>query len=561
MKNRYFFRQSFGFILAFLLAIGFGLNAAGAATVEYHLVIEKKPVTVAGETYEKPTINGGIPGPTLSFTEGDAVVIHVENRLNEDTSLHWHGLLLPSGMDGVPGQGGFAGIKPGETFTYRFTLRQNGTYWYHAHSMGQEQDGVYGALIIHPRTEAATKTKAKDTPAAEYDRDYAILLSDFHKDDSLKILANLKKSSDYYQNARRTLGDFNRDAEKMGLADAWKNALEWGEMRMLETDLSDVTGYHFLVNGRTPEDNWTGLFKKGEKIRLRVINASAMSFFDLRIAGLPMTIIAADGQNVEPVTIDEFRIAPAETYDVIVSPPEDKAYTIAAESMDRAGFALATLAPQEGMRGEAPLQRARARLTMADMGMEGMNMGGMDMEGMDHKGMNMHHHGHTGGESGWAVTGAPDGSRLLSYKDLRFLGIQPKNQKPEEEIILRLGGNMERYIWTLNGKKHGENEPIKLEKGERVRLTYINETMMAHPIHLHGMFVQLENGQPPEKMPNKHTVIVPPGQSVSVQLTADEPGEWSFHCHLLYHMLAGMMTELVVSEKNAPDTLPNTHAH
>lgn len=534
---------------AYTLFLFLFLSFAPAKAEEYSLDIARERVNITGNPVKKITVNGAIPGPTLRFTEGQEAVIHVTNRLHEDTSVHWHGLLLPGDMDGVPGLNGFPGIKPGETFTYRFPIRQTGTYWYHAHSMGQEQDGHYGSILISP--------KGKDPIQA--DRDYVVLLSDFHDEESGEIMANLKMSSDYYQYARRTIGDFFTDAREKGFGKAWADAKIWGEMRMLPTDLSDVSGYTFLTNGKTAAQNWTGLFKPGERVRLRFINASAMTIYDVRIPGLKMSVVQADGQNVEPVTVDEFRFGVAETYDVIVMPQDDKAYTIAAESIDRTGFALGTLAPREGMEGPAPQPRPRALLTMADMGMthgdpddetEGMDHAAMghDMAGMDMSGMEDM-------KSGWAQAGTPPGDKALSYADLRYAGIQKDTRQPEREILVNLGGNMERYIWTINGKKFEDSGPINLNYGERVRLKFVNSTMMAHPMHLHGMFVQLENGQPAEKLPNKHTVIVPPGQSYSVLLTADEPGEWAFHCHLLYHMMAGMMNKVVVAKLD-PATMP-----
>lgn len=545
------------------LSVLFGLwlfVSAQAQATEYNLDIARQPVNITGQPVDKITINGTIPGPTLHFTEGEEAIIHVTNHMKEDTSVHWHGLILPGAMDGVPGMNGFPGIRPGETFTYHFKLKQAGTYWYHAHSMGQEQDGHYGSIIITPN--------GKDPVQA--DRDYVVLLSDFTDEESGSIMSNLKMSSEYYQYARRTIGDFFEDANEKGFGKAWDDAKMWGEMRMMPTDLSDVSGYTFLVNGKTPEQNWTGIFKPGERVRLRFINASAMSIYDVRIPGLTMQVVQADGQNVEPVTVDEFRFGVAETYDVIVTPKEYKAYTIAAEPIDRTGFALGTLAPREGMRGEIPLQRPRTLLTMADMGMahDGMShdMGKMNhdmpmdhnMPGMDHAAMG-HDMSSMGDmpemESGWAKAGTPPGDKALSYADLRYLGIQEDTREPEREILVTLGGNMERYIWTINGKKFADSGPINLKYGERVRLKFVNETMMAHPMHLHGMFVQLENGQPAEKLPNKHTVIVPPGQSYSVLLTADQPGEWAFHCHLLYHMMSGMMNKVVVAQLD-PSAMP-----
>mgnify|MGYP001394367633 CR=1 FL=1 len=486
----------------------------------YNLDIAYKFVNITGNTVKKIAINGTIPGPILRFEEGEEVKINVINNLDEDTSIHWHGILLPGEMDGVPGLNGFPGIKPGETFTYRFKIRQTGTYWYHSHSKGQEQDGEFGALIID----------FKDADPVKFDRDYVILLSDFHEENASNILANLKMSSEYYQYARRTLTDFFYSVEKHGFRRAWENALMWGKMRMLPTDLADVTGYTFLTNGKTSEQNWTGLFKLGERIRLRFINGSAMSFFDVRIPGLEMHVVSSDGQNIEPINVDEFRFGVAETYDVIVIPQEEKAYTIVAEPIDRTGFALSTLSPRLGLKGEIPVQRERALLTMKDMG-------------MNHE---MNHEEPM--ESGWAKTGSSKESKKLNYSDLRYLGIQKDARKPDREIVVRLGGNMERYIWTLNEKKFRDSEPINLKYGERVRLKFINDTMMAHPMHLHGMFFQLENGQPLEKLPNKNVVIVAPGDSYSVLLSANEPGEWAFHCHLLYHMMAGMMNKVVVAK-------------
>lgn len=525
--------------------VGILTAPAYAKTSEYNLTINREPVNITGHAIEKVTVNGGIPAPTLRFTEGDEAVIHVTNKMNESSSIHWHGLLIDPAMDGVPGFNGFGGIKPGETFTYKFKLRQAGTYWYHAHSMGQEQDGLFGSIIIAPM--------GKDPIQSE--RDYVVVLSDFTDEESGDIMGNLKKSSDYYNYARRTVPAFFKDANERGFEKAWKDAKEWGDMRMSQTDLADVTGYTFLINGKSPQSNWIGLFKPGERVRLRFINASAMSIFDVRIPGLKMSVVQSDGQDVEPVKVDEFRFAPAETYDVIVTPEDDKAYTVAAEPIDRTGFAIGTLATSEGQHGEMPKQRPRALLTMFDMNMDMMMK---DMPDMEMTPADM--------ISGWAKAGTPEGDKALSYADLRYAGVQKDTREPGRTIDVRLGGNMQRYIWTINGKKFSEAEPIRLKYGERVRLNFTNETMMAHPMHLHGMFVQLDNGQPTAKMPNKHTVLVPPGQSYSVLLTADEVGEWAFHCHLLYHMMSGMMTKVVVAKLDAADipataTTPATGGH
>lgn len=538
------------------LTIGIAVLASSAHAETYHLDIAREAVNITGTPVSKITINSGIPGPTLRFTEGEEAVITVTNHMDVDTSIHWHGILIPGAMDGVPGFNGFPGIKPGETFTYRFPIRQTGTYWYHAHSLAQEQEGHYGSLVFAPR--------GKDPIQA--DREYVVLLADFTEENADVVLPNLKLDSGYYNFHKRTIGDFFDDVKKMGFKAAWQDRKEWGKMRMSPTDLADVSGYTFLTNGKTPEQNWTGLFKPGERVRLRFINASAMTFYDVRIPGLKMTVVQADGQNVEPVKVDEFRFGIAETYDVIVEPKEDKAYTIAAESIDRTGFAIGTLAPRDGMRGEIPEPRPRTLLTMADMGMAHGGQSGHsmpmnhDMSQMDHSKMDHSAMGHDMSDmpmddmkSGWAEAGTPPGHKALDYKDLRYLGTQPKTEAPEREILVNLGGSMERFIWTINGKKFEHSGPISLKYGERVRLKFVNETMMPHPMHLHGMFVQLENGQPADKLPNKHTVIVPPGGSLSVLLTADEAGEWAFHCHLLYHMLGGMMTKVVVAKLDATD--------
>ncbi|MEN6318471.1 MAG: copper resistance system multicopper oxidase [Syntrophaceae bacterium] len=553
-------------VLIWVLAF---VSPVQAAISEYALIIERKSFNLDGKVSDKITINGSIPGPILRFTEGDEAVILVTNKMKEDTSIHWHGFLLPEDMDGVPGFGGFPGIKLGETFIYRFKIRQHGTYWYHAHSRGQEQDGHYGAVIISPQLQDPVHA----------DRDYVILLSDYTEEDSDRILSNLKMNAEHYQYARPTVFDFFANVRRNGLLRTWENMKMWGEMRMLPSDLSDVSGYTFLVNGRSPEENWTGLFKVGDRVRLRFINASAMTFYDVRISGLKMTVVAADGQNVEPLEIDEFRFGVAETYDVIVTPREEKAYTIVAEPVDRTGFALATLAPRKGMKGERPVPRARASLTMADMGMhhdahgDAMNeadtsqpnhdAGGMNHAAMDHSEPQTDTADYDTGVpgSGWAETGAPAGTIALAYKNLRFLTEQRDIRPPARELHVVLGGNMKRYTWTMNGKKFSDAEPIHLHYGESIRLKLINETMMAHTMHLHGMFVQIENGQPAAKLPNKHTVIIAPGDTYSMLLTADEPGEWAFHCHMIYHMLTGMMTKVIVSKPDKSSPPPAAPSH
>ena len=541
-----------------------------AAIKEYHLNISQGMVNLTGKPVKRMTVNGKFIAPLLEFEEGDEAVIHVHNQLkDQDTSLHWHGLLLPGLMDGVPGFNGFQGIQPQSDFTYRFKVRQNGTYWYHAHSKGQEQDGLYGPLVIYP--------KGKQPVAAheKAERDYVVMLSDFHESDSVQIMANLKKSAEYYQNQRETVGDVWKQVKHQGLKATWQDRTMWNQMRMLKTDLSDVTGYTFLVNGQTPQQNWTGAFKTGEKVRLRFINASAMSFFDVRIPDLKMTVLSADGQPVQPVPVDEFRIGAAETYDVIVEPMQEH-YQVQAESIDRAGFAIASLQNEmfpKQQKLEIPKARPRALLTMDDMGHGQMDMGKMDHG--SHQQMNMEHHSHDQMQmsasamsehsqhqsmassekdqpdtvQGWANASTPAGHKALQYADLKSLTPQADTRPAERELLIRLGGTMERYIWTIDGKKFSDKDfaPLKVKYGERIRLKFVNDSMMAHPMHLHGMFMQLENGQSAQDMPNKHTIIVPPGKTVTAMLTADELGEWAIHCHLLYHMSAGMMSKLIVA--------------
>ena len=528
-----------------LAALSLSLLATTGLASPQHLVISRQLVTIDGRQAEKIALNQQIPGPVLRFREGETAEITVTNQLDVPTSVHWHGLILPGAMDGVPGLNGFHGIPPGQSFTYRFPLRQSGTYWYHAHSQLQEQDGLYGALVVEPRV-----------PAEAADRDYVLLLSEFHPDSADTILHKLKSIPGYYNQGRRTLTGLFAQAGREGWRSTLADRLAWGRMRMDPTDLADVTGYSFLVNGQPPADAWTGLFRPGERVRLRVINASAMSFFDFRIPGLGLQVVSADGREVDPVSVDEFRIAPAETYDVIVRPAEAAAYTVVAEAIDRSGLALATLATSPGLRGPAPALRTRTELTMADMGMAHADMHEMH----HHPGMTMDMPMPKPARGGWADAGTPTGHRALRYEDLVSRNPQPDTRKPAREIVIRLTGNMERYAWTLDGQPMAALPPWRLNAGERVRLTYANETMMAHPMHLHGMFVQLENGQPPERQPDKHTVIVPPGQRVSVLLSATEAGEWALHCHLLYHMASGMMGQVVVAravpDRAAPSSGP-----
>ncbi len=522
-----------------------------AAIKEYHLKIDEAVINITGKPVKRITVNGQFPAPLLEFEEGDDAVIYVHNNLkNQDSSIHWHGLLLPGIMDGVPGFNGFNGIKPKGDFVYKFKVRQSGTYWYHAHSKGQEQDGLYGALVIYP--------KGKKPLAAheEVERDYIVMLSDFHAQNSTQIEKNLKISAEYYQDKRETLGDVWQQVKQNGFKATWSDRKMWNQMRMLKTDMSDVTGYTFLVNGKTPEQNWTGMFKSNEKVRLRFINASAMSFFDVRIPHLKMTVVSADGQPIKPVLVDEFRIGTAETYDVIVE-PKAKHYQLEAESIDRSGFAIGTL-HHEQVDNTYPVQMPQAR-PRAILSMEDMGHGGDE-----HSAMSQIQHGIMADSphpsitqntiktvEGWANAATPHGDKALQYSDLKALTPQKDIREPTSELVVRLSGTMERYIWTINGKKFSDAEPLQVKYGERIRIKFINESMMAHPMHLHGMFMQLENGQSVVDMPNKHTIVVPPAQTVTALLTADELGEWAIHCHLLFHMSAGMMNKLIVAHVSA----------
>jgi len=524
-------------LIAALTLIGY----RPALAAEYALSIGEIDVNFTGTPSRALAVNGQVPGPPLRFTDGEDVVIHVTNTLDVMSSIHWHGLLVPPEMDGVPGIS-FDGIPAGETFTYRFPIRQTGTYWYHSHSAYQEQQGVYGPLIIEPR--GATVNPAP------FDREHTIVLSDWLNTDPADVHANLKSMSDYYNYAQRTLGDFFDLTADAGFNAAAEERLMWGNMRMTPTDLSDVSGYTFLMNGRTNADPWGGIFKAGERIRLRFINAAAMSYFDVRIPGLKMTIVEADGQAVVPVPVDEFRIAVAETYDVIVEPDADMSYTLIAEALDRSGVAVGSLSTKLDTPITLPVARARGLLSMNDMAGD---HGGVDHAAMGHA-MPMTPPMVSRDNEHVPPIDAPAGARVLTYQDLEALAPNDDLREPDQEITITLGGNMERYIWTLNGDKFSEATPVYLKYGERVRFTYVNETMMNHPMHLHGMFVELENGKPPETRPRKHIVNVGPGRRYSVTFTADEAGEWAFHCHLLYHMASGMMSKVVVSRASAEAT-------
>ena len=540
-------------IASFIFLIFFSLSAMAET---YNLSVDK--VTLDTGEFKRQAIgyNGATPGPTLRFKEGEDVTINVTNNLDVTTSIHWHGLILPYTQDGVPNIS-YAGIKPGETFTYNFPIVQSGTYWFHSHSGFQEPDGAYGSIVI----------ESKGREPFKYDRDYVIQLTDAHPHSGDRIMRNLKMMPDYYNRQQETLIDFFKDSKKNGLSETMDDRKAWGSMRMMKTDIEDVQGFIPLINGKTASDNWTGLFKKGEKIRLRFINSSAMTYFDIKIPGLKMTVVAADGNNVQPVRVDEFRIAVSETYDVIVKPEEDIAYSIFAASMAKSAFGRATLAPREGMQANIPTMGDKPSLTMADMGMDHGNMD-MPMKGMDHSKMKMvdgkmDHSKMKMGNSkvdpfyavGSGLTPKADNEgKFLSYSDLKTQKILYKDRDATREIEIRLTGNMDRYIWSINGKKYEDADPIKLQYGERVRFKFVNETMMSHPMHLHGMWSILDTGAG-KWNPIKHTVSVAPGTTLYTETEVDVIGEWAFHCHLSYHAGTGMFRKIVVENKSNKITL------
>jgi CopA family copper-resistance protein len=530
------------------------------------LHVGQSPFTVGGKTARAVTINGTVPGPLIRLREGRNVRLSVTNMLDEDTSIHWHGVLLPFQMDGVPGVS-FPGIRPGETFVYEFPVRHAGTFWYHSHSGLQEQLGHYGPLILDP---------AGRDPVA-FDREHVLVLSDWSFMAPHAIMRKLKRDSDYFNRQELTFAGLFREGdpeEKPPLAER----LMWNRMRMDPTDIADVTGstYTYLINGHGPTENWTGLFQAGERIRLRIINASAMTVFNFRIPGLPMTVVQADGNDVRPVAVDEFQISVAETYDVVVEPSDDRAFAIVAESVDRSGMACGTLAPRPGMTAVAPSLRPRPTLGMDDLGMGGMQHGSRDgtpgladmvhaaMPSMESGGMNMRDESlappdmkvgigvdmiamqpeDSAGKPGLGLDGA--GHRVLVYSDLVALESNPDPRPPSRTLEIHLTGNMQRFMWSFDGRQFSEIvEPIRFARGERVRVTLVNDTMMQHPIHLHGHFFEIVNGHA-GRQPRKHTVNVLPGTKITFDLTADNPGDWAFHCHLLYHMHAGMFNVVTV---------------
>lgn len=536
---------------------------------KFFLDIDYTTVNLTGNRAVATTVNGQISGPTLVWQEGETVTIHVTNHLKKSSSIHWHGIILPPAMDGVPGIS-FNGIPPGETFTYRFKVQQHGTYWYHSHSDFQEQTGVYGAIVIKPKRREPFR----------YDKDYVVVLSDWSDEKPTTIYKKLKQMSDYYNFSQRTVGTFFTEVKKKGFSKAFDDRKMWNEMRMNDGDISDVTGYTytFLMNGHNPHSEFKALFKKGERIRLRFVNAAAMTFFDVRIPGLKMTVVAADGNYVKPVSIEEFRIGVAETYDVIVQPRSKKAYAIFAQSIDRSGFALGSLTYDASHKAKVPRMDPVPVLTHADMG--------MDMSSMDHGGgikcssgmkmpnkKSMKKMKFAAMEAQkYPITKLPmkrglhttmmamspryrlddpgvglrnNGRKVLTYADLKNRYSTRRARKPDREIILHLTGNMERYMWSINGIKYADSKPLRFHYGERLRITFINDTMMNHPMHLHGMWSDLETGGD-NHLVRKHTITVQPGSKISYRVTVDAKGAWAYHCHLLYHM-AGMFRKVVVA--------------
>ncbi|MGB3456560.1 MAG: copper resistance system multicopper oxidase [Litorimonas sp.] len=529
---------------------------------DFDLTVSQFPIRIDGRDTLATGVNGTVPAPLIRFREDTPIRLNVRNDLDVDTSIHWHGLLVPFHMDGVPGVS-FPGIKPRSSFTYEFSTPQNGTYWYHSHSGLQEQVGHYGPLIIDP----------KGSDPVAYDREYVLMLGDWTFTDPHRIFDKLKKNAESLNFNQPTIGN------PKGLTGMW------GAMRMSPNDLADVTGetYTYVINGHSTADNFNMVFRPGERVRLRIINAAAMTLFNVRMPGLPMTVVQADGLNVRPIETDEFQIGVAETYDVIVQPTESQPFAFVAESIDRSGQVVATLGPRPGMRAAEPRLRPVPVLTMKDMGMDHGSMAGMS--GMDHASMS----GQTASMAGHAAMGPgpdPHGApvqlprveanlerspgvvniaampmnrldepgigledvphRTLTYADLRSLEPNPDTRAPAREVVVHLTSNMERYMWSFDGVKFSEiTAPITFMEGERVRMTLVNNTMMPHPIHLHGMFFDLVNGGG-QHMPRKHTVVVKPGEKLSADISADHAGDWAFHCHLIYHMHAGMMQVVTV---------------
>jgi CopA family copper-resistance protein len=569
LSRRRFVQGLGGSALALAGAGGWAGDAASRTSAvlsgtEFDLEIGARDVNFTGSRRTATVVNGQLPAPLLRWRQGDTVTLRVTNRLPVPSSIHWHGVVVPADMDGVPGLS-FSGVPPGETYTYRFQVNQSGTYWYHSHTRFQEQTGLYGPLVIEPRGGERHRT----------DRDYVVLLSDWTDSDPEHVYATLKRQSEYFNFHQRTLGTLFHDVRDQGWRHTIDDRLIWGAMRMDPTDLADVSGarYTYLMNGATPAANWTALFHRGERVRLRFINGSSMSFFDVRIPDLKLNVIAADGQDVDPVSVDEFRIGAAEVLDVMVEPKADRAYTIFAQSIDRSGYARGTLSPRPGFAAPIPPLDPRPLLTTVDMGMRGGDRAGMDMKGMDHSmpGMDMSAEPavhHAPAELGATVDNLAtqpqsrlddpgvglrgNGRRALSYADLHTIGGSIDAREPGRDVELHLTGHMQRFIWSFNGRKFSEAEPLRFAYGERLRIVLVNDTMMNHPIHLHGMWSELQDDDG-QFLVRKHTITVQPGQRIVYGVTADALGRWAYHCHLLYHMEAGMFREVVVahSERKA----------
>lgn len=613
------------------VSVGIARPLPTLAGTDVALRIAHQMMTIDGRQSHAIGINGTVPAPLIRLKEGTTARLAVTNDLDEDSSIHWHGLLLPFQMDGVPGIS-FPGIKPRTTFIYEFPVLQSGTYWYHSHSGLQEQLGHYGPIIIDPA----------EADPIQAEREHVIVWSDHSEMHPHLIFQKLKQQGGYFNRQKQTLAGLLSGRDQRA-----KERRDWGRMRMDPTDVADVTGdaYTYLANGHGPRDNWTALFRPGERVRLRMINAAAMTTFNIRIPGLEMTVVQADGLNVRPVSVAELQMGVAETYDVIVRPTDERAYTIVAESVDRSGMARATLAPREGMAAAVPPLRKRPLATMKDMGMGGMEMqmnargidptaeqnasaklatgagaiaaahamgpmtspapmdhaamghgteatgaatqgmaqsGTSAMSGMDHSSMAQDGAGMAGMDHGAGAmdhsmrdfSNAPGvkktptvqtispmpmdrmgepgqgledvGHRVLTYKDLMAVERNPDVRAPDRAMQIHLTGNMERFMWAFDGEKLNEvKEPIPFLKDERVRVTLVNDSMMGHPIHLHGHFFELVTGHG-EYAPRKHTVMVQPGGTATFDVTTDAEGDWAFHCHLLYHMHAGMMQVVTV---------------
>jgi FtsP/CotA-like multicopper oxidase with cupredoxin domain len=503
---------------------------------QFDLTIDEALVNFTGKSRTATVINGSLPAPVLHFKEGETVTIRVTNHLKEQSSIHWHGILLPFGMDGVPGIS-FKGIAPGQTFTYQFPILQSGTYWYHSHSGFQEQTGMMGAIVIEPR----------DGETIKADRDHVIMFSDWTDANPMMLLNKLKMESGFDNYQKPTAAQFFADVRKNGWQNTVNDRKMWNEMRMMPTDFTDLSAHTFtyLMNGTNPASNWTGLFSKGDKVRLRFINGSAQTIFDVRIPGLKLTVISSDGQLVEPITVDEFRIGVAETYDVLVEPSDD-AYTIFAQNIDRSGYACGTLAVKEGLSAPIPALDKIQWLTMTDM-MGDMSGKTVAKHASSEYGFSTDMHVDTPRTNldDAGVNLRNNGRRVLTYADLHSIGKAKREQRePNREIEMHLTGNMERYIWGFDGLTFKESKPVRLAKDERVRISLVNDTMMTHPMHLHGMWSDLRapNG---DFQVRKHTIVVQPAQKISFDVTG-EAGRWAWHCHLLYHMESGMFREVVV---------------